>query len=114
MKFAICNETYSPTPEEFEPAWRAYYAAMESLSRRIATVFAAALGLAFDKIRPAVTAETEAVAMALPVYLGPAQVTRATVTAGRSKLPLKGTAVGALALVADLVESAVAERGAAE
>jgi hypothetical protein len=61
----------------------------------------AALGLALDKIRVPVTAETEAVAMSLPVYLGPAQVTRAVVTAGRSKLPLKGTAVGALALVAD-------------
>jgi hypothetical protein len=60
-----------------------------------------ALGLAYDKIRGPVTAETDAVALALPVYLGPAQVTRAVVTAGRSKLPLKGTAVGALALVAD-------------
>jgi hypothetical protein len=38
--------------------------------------------------------------MALPVYLGPAQVTRLGVTAGRSKLALKGTAVAPLALVA--------------
>lgn len=60
-----------------------------------------ALGLAFDKLRSPVAAETDAVAMALPMYLGPAQVTRVVVTAGRAKLPLKGTAVGALALVAD-------------
>jgi hypothetical protein len=67
---------------------------------RHALVAEAALGLAFDKIRGPVGAETDAVALALPVYLGPAQVTRAVVTAGRSKLPLKGTAVAALALAA--------------
>lgn len=60
-----------------------------------------ALGLVFDKIRGPITAETDAVAMALPVYLGPAQVTRLGTAASRAKLPLKGTAVGALALVAD-------------
>ncbi|MBV9155483.1 MAG: hypothetical protein JO097_04430 [Acidobacteriaceae bacterium] len=60
-----------------------------------------ALGLIFDKIRGPVTAETDAIALALPAYLGPAQVSRVGITAGRLKFPLKGTAVGALALVAD-------------
>jgi hypothetical protein len=60
-----------------------------------------ALGLVFEKIRGPVSAETDAIALALPVYLGPAQVTRLGSTAGRAKLPLKGTAVGALALAAD-------------
>ncbi len=61
----------------------------------------AALGLVFDKLRGPVAAESEAVAMALPAYLGPAQVSRVGIAAGRSKLPLKGTAIGALALAAD-------------
>jgi hypothetical protein len=60
-----------------------------------------ALRLVFDKLRGPVVAETDAVAMALPSYLGPAQVTRVGVAAGRAKLPLKGTAIGALALAAD-------------
>jgi hypothetical protein len=59
-----------------------------------------ALGLVFDKIRGPVGAETDAAALALPAYLGPAQVTRVGVTAGRVKFALKGTAVGPLALVA--------------
>lgn len=73
----------------------------------------AALGLAFDKIRKPVTAETDAIALALPVYLGPAQVTRVGATAGRSKLPLKGTAVGALALAADRAGALLAGKPAA-
>jgi hypothetical protein len=68
---------------------------------RHALVAEAALGLVFDKLRGPVEVETDSVALALPVYLGPAQVTRVVVTAGRSKLPLKGTAIGALALAAD-------------
>src|SRR5262245_54365380 len=36
-----------------------------------------ALGLVFEKLRTPVEAETEAVALSLPAYLGPAQVTRA-------------------------------------
>ncbi|MBN9121532.1 MAG: hypothetical protein J0I06_20685 [Planctomycetes bacterium] len=72
-----------------------------------------ALELAFDKIRGPIATETEAAALALPVYLGPAQVTRVGVTAGRSKLALKGTAVGALALVADRAAALLAGRPAA-
>lgn len=59
-----------------------------------------ALALVFDKIRSTVAAETDAAALALPVYLTPAQVTRVGAAANRSRFPLKGTAVGALALVA--------------
>jgi hypothetical protein len=60
-----------------------------------------ALGLIFDTIRKPVMAETESIGLALPAYLSPAQVSRVAATAQRAKLPLKGTAVGALAVVAD-------------
>jgi hypothetical protein len=60
-----------------------------------------ALNLVFETIRKPVTAESELIALALPPYLTPGQVTRVTVCAERAKLPLKGTAVGALALAAD-------------
>jgi hypothetical protein len=69
--------------------------------------------LAFDAIRKPVTGETDAVALALPAYLGPAQVTRVTAAAGRSKLPLKGTAVGALALAAERAHTLLSGRPAA-
>ncbi len=72
-----------------------------------------ALGLAFDRIRKPVTAETDAIALALPVYLAPAQVTRVTAAAGRSRLPLKGTAAGALALAADRAETILSGKPAA-
>jgi hypothetical protein len=68
---------------------------------RHALIAEVALGLVFDKLRGPVTAETDAIALALPAYLGPAQVTRVGITAGRLKFPLKGTCVGALALAAD-------------
>jgi hypothetical protein len=71
-----------------------------------------ALGLVFDKLRAPVTAETEAVALALPAYLGPAQVTRVGAAAGRSKLPLKGTAIGPLAVVADRASAVLAGKPA--
>src|SRR5262245_50765879 len=61
----------------------------------------AALNHIFEKLRKPVTAESDSIALALPAYLAPAQVTRVTISAGRAKLPLKGTAIGALALVAD-------------
>ena len=80
---------------------------------RHALIAEAALGLAFDKVRGPVAAETDAVAMALPAYLGPAQVTRVAATAARSKLPLKGTAVGALALAADRAGTVLAGKPAA-
>lgn len=65
----------------------------------------AALGLVFDKLRAAVAKESDAVALALPPYLTPSQVTKVGAAAAKSKFPLKGTAVGALALVADRASS---------
>lgn len=72
----------------------------------------AALGLTFDALRGPVCAETDAVALAVPAYLAPAQVTRLGQLAGKSKLPLKGTAAGALALVADRAASLLSGRPA--
>ena len=72
-----------------------------------------ALGLVFDRLRAPVAAETDAAALALPAYLGPAQVTRVGAVAGRSKFPLKGTAVGALALVANYAPALLAGKPAA-
>src|SRR5262249_42705962 len=60
-----------------------------------------------------VTYETDAIALALPSYLTPAQVTRITIAAGRTKLPLKGTATSALALAADRASTLLAGRPAA-
>ncbi|MBA4067826.1 MAG: hypothetical protein C0501_29830 [Isosphaera sp.] len=61
----------------------------------------AAVGLVFAKLRGPVTAESAAVALTLPAYLTPVQVGNVVAAANRAKLPLKGTAVGALALTAD-------------
>lgn len=72
-----------------------------------------ALALVFDKIRSTVAAETDAAALALPVYLTPAQVTRVGAAANRSRFPLKGTAVGALALVAHHATALLAGKPAA-
>ena len=67
----------------------------------------------FDKLLAApVTAETDAIVLAFPAYLTPAQVTRVAVSAARSKLPLKGTAVG-VPLVADRAVTLLAGKPAA-
>jgi hypothetical protein len=60
----------------------------------------AALELAFQKIHEPVLTESELVVLSLPAYLAPIQVARVTTSAARAKFPLKGTAVGPLALVA--------------
>lgn len=60
----------------------------------------AAFGLALDKIRGPILAESDAAAIVLPVYLAPDQIVRAVITATRAKLPLKGTAAAPLAVVA--------------
>jgi hypothetical protein len=96
--FGICRKTPHLVCSNFLPALGQ---AREWRVGRHTLAAEAALGLVFDKIRGPVAAETDAAALALPTYLGPAQVTRVGAIAGRSKLPLKGTAVGALALVAD-------------
>ncbi|HEV3440703.1 MAG TPA: hypothetical protein VG122_25330 [Gemmata sp.] len=59
-----------------------------------------ALELALLKIREPVLAESEMAVLALPAYLIPIQVARVVAAAARTKFPLKGTAVGPLALVA--------------
>jgi isopenicillin N synthase-like dioxygenase len=41
-----------PDDQEFQSAWRTYFAAMETLSTRLAMVFAAALGLSDDTFLP--------------------------------------------------------------
>jgi hypothetical protein len=60
----------------------------------------AALALAFDKVRGPVTADSDAVAVALPVYLTPPQVAKFVAVADKAKLPLKGTAAAPLAVAA--------------
>jgi hypothetical protein len=67
---------------------------------RLALTPETALELAFQRVREAVAVESDAVALALPAYLAPAQVGRVTAAAARSQLPLKGTMVGPLAAVA--------------
>ena len=64
-----------------------------------------ALELAFGKLRDFVSAESEAAVLALPSYLAPGQVTKVVAVAGRAKLPLKGTTVASLAIVADRASS---------
>jgi hypothetical protein len=71
----------------------------------------AALGLAFDKMRGPITADSEAAAAALPAYLTPPQVAKFVAAAEKAKFPLKGTVVAPLALVA---HRATALLGAAE
>lgn len=59
-----------------------------------------ALELALVKIREPIVAESEMAGLALPAYLAPVQVARVAAAAAKTKLPLKGTVVGPLALVA--------------
>src|SRR5436190_4115445 len=72
-----------------------------------------ALDVALARVRGPVVAESEAAALALPAYLAPNQVAKVVAAATRVKLPLKGTAVGALALVADRAGAVIAGRPAA-
>src|SRR5262245_46780447 len=64
-----------------------------------------ALELAFFKLRTPVTAESEAVALPPPSYLWPGQVGKVGTPTAKVKLPIKGTAIGALALAADRAAS---------
>ena len=60
----------------------------------------ACLDLVFSKLKPVIAAETDAMAIVLPTYLAPNQVTRLVELAQRYKLPLKGTATSLLAVAA--------------
>jgi hypothetical protein len=70
-------------------------------SGRLALTPEAALELCFTKVRGPVAVASEAVGLALPYYLAPAQVAKVVAAAGRARLPLKGTAAAPLAVVAD-------------
>jgi len=72
-----------------------------------------ALDLVFARLSGPVAAESEAVALTLPAYLSPAQVGKVIAATAKSRLPLKGTAVGALALAADRAVSVLTGKAAA-
>ncbi len=58
-----------------------------------------ALETSFAALRDAVTAESDAAAMALPAYLTPAQANRVAACAAKARLPLMGTVSAPLAVV---------------
>jgi hypothetical protein len=60
----------------------------------------AAVELAFTKAAGPIAAETEAAGLLVPSYLTVPQVTKLAALAARAKVPLKGTAVAALAVAA--------------
>jgi hypothetical protein len=72
-----------------------------------------ALDLVFARLAGPVTAESEAMALTLPAYLSPAQVGKVIAATTRVRLPLKGTAVGALALAADRAVALLTGKAAA-
>lgn len=108
--FALCRKMPHVVCSNFLPA---IGQSREWKIGRHSLIAEAALGLVFEKIRGPITNESDAVALSLPVYLGPSQVTRVGITAGRAKFPLKGTAVGALALAADRAPTLLAGKPAA-
>jgi hypothetical protein len=61
----------------------------------------AAVALAFDAARPAIAAESDSVGVALPTYLSPVQAFRVGELATKARIPVRGTAVAALVVVAD-------------
>src|SRR5436190_7274158 len=68
--FALCRKAPHLVCSNFLPALGQ---AREWRVGRHVLVAEAALGLVFDRIRGPIAAETDAVALSLPVYLGPAQ-----------------------------------------
>ncbi len=67
-----------------------------------------ALDLTLGKLRSPVVTESEAIVLALPNYLTAAQISKVVAAAARTRLPLKGTAVGPLAIAADRAGSLLA------
>ena len=65
----------------------------------------AALGIVFATVAPTVVSEAEAAGLALPPYVTPPQAVSIATAAAVNKLPIAGTAVAALAVVADRAES---------
>ncbi|WP_161967934.1 hypothetical protein [Fimbriiglobus ruber] len=70
-------------------------------SGRAALTPESALQAVFERLRGPVTAESEAIALALPAYLTAAQVKAVRELAGRAHLPVRGTAAAALVVAAD-------------
>jgi hypothetical protein len=64
----------------------------------------AALGVTFAKIGPGVASEAEAIGLCLPSYLTVPQIVAAANAAAGNKLPIAGTALAPLAVVADRAE----------
>ena len=56
--------------------------------------------LAFSRLRVPIAAESDSVALVLPAYLAPNQVTRAVELATRARFPLNGTAAAPMAVAA--------------
>jgi hypothetical protein len=65
----------------------------------------AALGIVFATVAPTVVAEAEAAGLALPPYVTPPQANLIATAAAVNKLPIAGTVVAALAVVADKADS---------
>jgi hypothetical protein len=108
--YAICRKTPHSVCSNFLPAltqtreWRG--------GRHVLTPDAA-LELALYKLRGPVAGESEAVALALPAYLAPAQVGKVVGATAKVKLSIKGTTIGPLALVADRAASLLTGRSVA-
>ena len=65
----------------------------------------AALGVAFAKIAPGIVNEAEAIGLAIPAYLTPPQAMACAGTAAANKLPIAGTVVASLAVVAERADA---------
>ena len=108
--YALCRKTPHAVCSNFLPAltqtreWR---------NGRHALTPEAALDLTFAKLHGPVAAESEAIALTLPAYLTPAQVGKVIAASAKAKLPVKGTAVGSLALAADRAVSVLTGKVAA-
>lgn len=69
-----------------------------------------ALAAAFEKLRPAVTAESDALGLVLPAYLTPAQVKAVAQAAGKARLPLRGSAAAPVAIAAHRAAAVLAAK----
>ncbi len=69
-----------------------------------------ALQAALDVVRPAVAAETATAGLALPSYLTPVQVKKVQELTAAARLPVRGSAVAPLAVVAHRAASVVGPR----
>ena len=69
-----------------------------------------ALAAVFEKIRPAVTAESDALGLVLPAYLSPAQVKAVAAAAQKARLPLRGSASAPVAIAAHRAAAVLAAK----